>query len=259
MNKLLTILAAVALVAIGLPASAETVLPDEVLGGLYAGDIAIAAQTNTATLVAATAGIVNAGIVQHSKATLKRDVEDWSTATGIGKQSNVAGLWAGGDINGLTIDQWNRAEDRFWVDVNALGSSTAIAIKAQSNIAAGVTENGNLHAGNDMKNVDIDQENKADVKGDVDAPTYSENGGTAKAIESQTNLVALEAGNDMKNVDILQWNKAKVHSGADVTGRNTTAIGAQCNTAALYSAAGTITDATISQHNLATVSCGADL
>ncbi len=258
MKKLLEIVMAVALVGICSAAYAATVLPNEVLGELYAADIAVAAQSNTASIVANVGSITNvlSGIEQRNSAKVKRDVNDLTSAVAVQSQTNTVALGAGSNINNVEIEQKNKAEVSRRVDVRTFGASgSAVAVGPQSN-TVGLVAGWTLNAGANIYTVDIEQKNKAIVKGDVKAFGHT---GTATAVKSQTNTAALKAGNDINTVDIEQKNKAIVCSHADVIGHTTTAIGAQTNTAALFSAAGNISNVSISQSNRAYVGSGAAL
>ncbi|MFH1678458.1 MAG: hypothetical protein ABH914_02430 [Candidatus Omnitrophota bacterium] len=253
MKKLITILLSLGLVAFCSAASAEIILSDNELGELYASDMAVAAQTNIATIVARYGDIkyVHSGIEQSNYAKVKRDVNElFGQAIAVVSQTNYAALSAGDDIKCVEIEQKNKAEITRCVDVTAIGArSSAVAVGPQSNNAA-------LVSGDDMRCVDIEQKNKAEIKCDVMAnPCF----GTATAVTSQTNLAALTAGGDIKHVDIEQKNKAIVCWNADVIARNTTAIGAQSNTAAIFSTSGNIKGVSISQRNYAYVAPGATL
>lgn len=157
MKKLLVIVMAVALVSICSAASAATILSDNDLGELYAADIAVAAQTNNAVIVAVAGDIQNvlSGIRQRNYAKVKREVNELNApAIAVAAQTNNAALSAGRDINNVDIKQKNKAV--VVGDVTGLFSTT-LAVGAQTNTALLGSTSGSING------VSISQSNRAYV------------------------------------------------------------------------------------------------
>lgn len=189
MKKLLAIVMAIALVGICSAAYAERILPDEVLGELYAGldldinkvvvkDSAAVAQSNVGAIVSLGGNILNSDITNKNKAFVLNKKGNSAVAV----QSNIGGAvaWAGW-VDGAVIENKNKAtvknkkydddDQRDGVDaesiylnspeVNTLFDLNQVlangsAVAAQSNIGAIVGNTG-------VANSSITNKNKACV------------------------------------------------------------------------------------------------
>jgi len=190
MKRLLTILVAVALVGICSAASAEQILPDEVLGELYA------------------AGASYDTLINYLPT---------SKESAVAQQSNIAGIVAGSGVGGAYINNKNCAS------VSNIEGESAVAF--QSNVGAIVGNEGNINGAyitNENSAVVVNSEYKDGRDPSVQGKSISasfpdgtadinEVTSTVSAIASQSNIGAIVSlGGSVSNAYITQKNCAFV-------------------------------------------------
>jgi len=211
MKKLLAILVCFALVGFCSSATAATVLSDEELGELYAGEGIIpyiskpvAEQTNTGIVYAdgySDGDIEGVSINQKNQAALLGLSLSKAYAFGIGPQNNYAVIVTeDGAIHGVSIKQKNQA-----LLLGAVLAPMATGIREQRNIAVLLAKNpfkSCCSDDGDVTGVSIKQKNQAGILGLVGSCSIS------KGVRKQSNIAAVLAADDIRRVRIKQKNEA---------------------------------------------------